>query len=314
MWALVALPLAVGAYLLAQRRRVRYPVLYPNLEVLASVVAPARWTRHVPPALLLAALGALLLGAARPHVPVLVPRDEATVVLTMDSSGSMRATDVSPSRVDAARVAAHTFVDQLPERFRVGVVSFDDVVDVLVRPTDDRELIHRAIDGVDADGGTAIGDAIARSLALEPRSRADARRSPGARPLAAIVLLSDGYNTAGQVDPLEAAEMARRRRLPVYTIALGTEEGVITAPAPDGTYLRRVPPDPDTLRAIARTTNGQFFEAPDEDELRAIYEDLGSRVGFKRRQREVTVAFVGAGLVLAAGAIVPALRRRSALV
>jgi Ca-activated chloride channel family protein len=298
---LMALPVVLGLYVLAQRRHARHPVHFSNFALLSEVAkANNRWRRHVPAALMLVALGALLLGAARPHAQVQVPRGEATVVLVLDVSGSMRAEDVDPTRLAAAQEAARTFVEVLPEDFQVGVVAFSDAAEVLAQPTIDRGLIERALDSLVADGGTAIGDALVEALALDPGLERGERRA-GARPLAAVVLLSDGYQTAGGVQPLEAAAQADRQGLPVFTVALGTPEGVVEVPGPNGfPQIQRVPPDPETLRGIADATDGEFFEAPTEDDLRSIYEDLGRRIGFVSERREVTAAFAAAGFVLAA--------------
>jgi Ca-activated chloride channel family protein len=281
--ALLLIPIVVGMYVLAQKRRARHPVHFSNFAVLADAARVNNlWRRHIPAALLLVALGALLLGAARPHAQVRVPRGEATVVLVLDVSGSMRAQDVDPTRLAAAQNAARTFVDVLPEDFQVGVVSFSDAAEVLAQPSIDRELIERALGSLVADGGTAIGDALVEAL----------------------ILLSDGYQTAGGVQPLEAAAQADRQGLPVFTVALGTPEGVVEVPGPGGfPQIQRVPPDPETLQAIAEATDGEFFEAPTEDDLRSIYEDLGRRIGYTTERREVTAAFAGAGFVLATAGV-----------
>ena len=302
--ALLLIPIVVGMYVLAQKRRARHPVHFSNFAVLAEAARVNNlWRRHIPAALLLVALGALLLGAARPHAQVRVPRGEATVVLVLDVSGSMRAQDVDPTRLAAAQNAARTFVDVLPEDFQVGVVSFSDAAEVLAQPSIDRELIERALGSLVADGGTAIGDALVEALALDPGLDRGEERA-GDKPLAAVILLSDGYQTAGGVQPLEAAAQADRQGLPVFTVALGTPEGVVEVPGPGGfPQIQRVPPDPETLQAIAEATDGEFFEAPTEDDLRSIYEDLGRRIGYTTERREVTAAFAGAGFVLATAGV-----------
>lgn len=301
--ALFLVPTVIVLYWLWARGPVRHPVHFSNFAVLAeAAVQNRRWRRHVPPALLLSALALLLVGAARPHAQVRVPRGEATVVLVLDVSGSMRARDVEPTRLAAAQEAAHTFVDVLPEDFQVGVVAFSDLPEVLAQPTTDRRLVVGALDSLVADGGTAIGDALIEAIGLDPSL--DEERTPPAKPLAAVVLLSDGYQTTGNVEPLEAASRARSQRLPVFTIALGTPGGVVEVPGPTGfPQIQRVPPDPETLRAIASATEAEFFEAPTEDELRSIYEDLGRRLGFVSERREVTSWFAGAGFLLAAAGV-----------
>jgi Ca-activated chloride channel homolog len=303
--ALLAVPLAAALYVMAGGRPARHPVVFSNYAVLAEVARTGpRWRRHIPAALLLAALGLLLMGAARPHALVQVPRGEATVVLVIDVSGSMRAEDVEPTRLAAAQDAASTFIGVLPEDFQVGVVAFSDAPEVLAQPTIDRDLIGRAIGSLVAEGGTAMGDALVEALGLDPRLRENRGPEDRGRPLAAVVLLSDGYQTAGSVQPLEAAEQAHTQHLPIFTVALGTPEGVVEVPGPTGfPQIQRVPPDPQTLRSIADATGGEFFEAPTEDDLRSIYESLGRRIGYVSERREVTAAFAGAGFVLAAAGV-----------
>jgi Ca-activated chloride channel family protein len=314
---LVLVPLAAWAHLAVARRRMRFAVRFTNLEVLAGVVEkmPA-WRRHLPAALYLLALSALLLGCARPEATVLVPRERATIVLVMDTSGSMRATDVRPSRLEAAQEAARTFLGQLPERFQVGMVSFSDTAEIQAQPTIDRAAVRDAIASLSAQGATAMGDAIVESLGLNRPPPERRRLEQGARPtpratprrsgrLDAVLLLSDGYNTSGEVQPMEAAARARRLDIPVFTIALGTPDGVVQAPDAFGQMrMVQVPPDYDTLRAIADETDAQFFSAPSEDDLRKIYEDLGSRIGFVKDKEEVTYAFAVTGMLLAGAGIV----------
>jgi Ca-activated chloride channel family protein len=317
---LVLVPLAVWVHFAVRRRRMRFAVRYTNLDVLAGVVedVPA-WRRNLPAALYVLAVSVLMVGFARPEATVLVPREKATVVLVMDTSGSMKANDVRPTRLEAAKVAARTFIDQLPERFQVGTVSFADEAQILTQPTVDRAAVRAAIESLEAQGATAMGDAVIEALRLN-RDRPAATStppplvptpapSPSVRPprargnneLDAVLLLSDGYNTSGEVEPMEAAVRAQEEGVPVYTIALGTPDGVLQAPDAFG-QLRsvQVPPDYDTLRAIAEETDAEFFMAPNSEDLRRIYENLGSRIGFVRDTEEVTYAFAGAGLLLAA--------------
>ncbi len=313
LWGLLVAPLAVGAYVLARRRRMRYAVAFTNLELLAAVTQGVRGRRrHIPPVLLLLAVISLVVGLARPQATVLLPREEATVVLTFDSSGSMQATDVKPDRMSAAREAATNFVDQLPPKFQVGIVAFSDRAHVLSQPTTDRTAVRQGIASLIPSGPTAIGDAIVKSLRLSPRSppaTEEVEASDPGRPLAAIVLLSDGSNTAGRFQPMEGATRAKSLGLPVFTIALGPPEGadvpldlVAGVPVP--------PPDYDTLRDIAEETGGRYFSAPNRAELGTIYDTLGSRFGFVKDRQEVTFAFAAAGLVLAAaGAVLSVLWR-----
>jgi Ca-activated chloride channel family protein len=242
----------------------------------------------------------------------------------------MNADDVDPTRIEAAQRAASRFLDRLPERFQVGLVTFSSEAETLVPPTTDRDAVRAALATLSANGGTAMGDGLARALDVIEATRQEATGAPagptttvdpngsGATPTpttpdpsaeppppvlpAVTLLLSDGANSAGG-DPFVQAERARELRVPVYTIALGTANGVLRQPnAFGGTRIQPVPPDPDSLARIAETTNGRFFEAPTSDNLTAVYDSLGSRIGFRLEEREVTVAFTAAGLLLLAAA------------
>jgi Ca-activated chloride channel homolog len=330
--ALVLVPLVLLALVLARRRPMRYAVRYPALDVLADVVRRERRFRWLPAALLLLALTALLLGAAKPLARVPVPREEATVMLVVDVSGSMEADDVRPTRLEAAREAAGRFLDKLPARFQVGLVVFASEAETLVPPTTDRTAVRDALASLNADGSTAMGDGLDNALDTIEAARQAAAGSMGGAgpgtpdpggsgsdgtapggsigPPAVTLLLSDGANMAG-VDPLGQAERARELGVPVYTIALGTADGVL--PRRDsfgGLRLQPVPPDPDTLARIAETTNARFFQAPTSRNLNEVYESLGSHIGFRTEEREITVAFAAAALVLLAAA--GALRARRA--
>jgi Ca-activated chloride channel homolog len=321
--ALLLVPAAVAIYLLIQRRRHRYAVRFTNVDLLSNL-APRTpsWRRHVPPAIYLAAIAALVIALARPSMTLAVPREEATIVLTMDVSGSMQATDVDPSRLAAAQKAASDFVDQLPDAFRVGLVLFSTDARIAVAPTTDRAALHQALDSLAANGGTALGDAIVVSLQAagltvssgptatptpspSPTPSASTTPSPSASaapsqpPLVATVLLSDGANSTGRTQPLDGAAQAAALGVPVYTIALGTADGVVSVPDRTG-QLRQlnVPPDPETLAGIAEITGGRFFEAPTSADLAQIYQSLGSRIGYTNEEREVTQLFAGAGLLL----------------
>jgi Ca-activated chloride channel homolog len=326
--ALPLVPLTILALVMARRRRIRYAIRYPALDVLAGVVERERRGRWIPAALLVLALTALLLSAARPMARVPVPRDEATVMLVIDVSGSMNADDVDPTRMEAAQRAATRFLDRLPERFQVGLVTFSSEAETLVPPTTDREAVRTALATLNANGGTAMGDGLARALDVIEAARQEAVGGPGptttvdpnaqgatpspttpdppteqrAVPPAVTLLLSDGANSAGG-DPFVQADRARQLRVPVYTIALGTANGVLRQPnAFGGTRIQPVPPDPDSLARIAETSNGRFFQAPTSENLTAVYDSLGSRIGFRLEEREVTVAFTVAGLLLLAAA------------
>jgi Ca-activated chloride channel family protein len=328
--ALPLVPLLVLALLLVRRRRIRYAVRYPALDVLAEVAKREHRGRWVPAALLLLALTALLLGAAKPTARVPVPREEATVMLVVDVSGSMEADDVKPTRLDAAREAAGRFLDKLPAKFQVGLVVFASEAETLVPPTTDRTAVRDALAALRADGSTAMGDGLSNALdAIEAARQAAAGSRGGAgatpdqggagnrgtqpgsqAPPAVTLLLSDGANMAG-ADPLGQAERARELGVPVYTIALGTADGVLQRrDAFGGLRLQPVPPDPETLARIAETTNARFFQAPTSSNLNQVYESLGSHIGFRTEEREVTVAFAAAALILLAAA--GALRARRA--
>jgi Ca-activated chloride channel family protein len=214
-------------------------------------------------------------------------------VLVTDVSRSMLADDVQPSRLDAARSAAQHFLDQVPDQARVGVVAFSTDPHTVEPPTDDRGKVEDVLDSLSADGGTATGDALAAALDLVDNGPA------AERPPAAILLLSDGETTIGR-DPTEVARAAKRLRIPIHTVALGTRDATIQTPNGD---IVPVPPDPETMRRIAELSGGRAFQAEDADDLSRIYESLGSRVATKKEQREITVAFAaGGGLLLAAAA------------
>ena len=300
LWGLAVVALLAIAYLIMQRRRPRYVARFTNVDLLANIVARRpRWRRHVPPALTLLALSALVVGLARPELAVAVPREEATVILAMDSSGSMTATDVAPDRMAVARDVASSFVEDLPEDFQVGLVSFSDQADVVVPPTADRAEAVGALERLEADNGTALGDAIARSVELGVSSLdEDEQPAEGESPVIVLVL-SDGANTTGDFEPLEAAQQAVDAKVPVYTVALGTAEGTIEGPdGYGGTRTIAVPPDPETLSQVAKATGGRFFEAADAEALRSVYDEIGSQVGTEQEQRELTVVFTAAGAVL----------------
>jgi len=290
------LPALVLLYRRLQRRPTKYAVRYTNLEVLAGVVESTRsWRRHAGLALFLLALLALLVGFARPSVNRLADREEATIVLVIDVSGSMQAEDVDPTRLEAAQKVVREFMKELPERFQVGVVAFSETAEVVAPATEDRQLAIDAIDYLYPQRGTAIGDGIARGV--EVARAADAARPSTQRP-AAILLLSDGSQTEGLLLPLEGAARAKSFKIPVYTIALGTPDGVVEFNRFGGTRIIPVPPDPATMRQIAAQTGGRFYEAESVGDLREAYDKMGSLVSKVERKQEVTYAFVAGGLVL----------------
>ena len=297
---LLLLPPLVVVYRRLQKRPTKYAVRYTNLDVLAGVVDNTRsWRRHAGLALFLLALATLLVGFARPSVNRLADREEATIVLVIDVSGSMQAEDVDPTRLEAAQKVVREFMKGLPKRFQVGVVAFSETAEVAAPATEDRQLAIEAIDYLYPQRGTAIGDGIARGV--EVARAADAGKAGTERP-AAILLLSDGSQTEGLLLPLEGAARAKSFKIPVYTIALGTPEGVVEFNRFGGTRIIPVPPDPATLRQIAATTGGKFYEAETVGDLREAYDKMGSLVSKVKRKQEVTYGFVAAGLVLLLGA------------
>jgi Ca-activated chloride channel family protein len=309
--ALLVVPLAAVGYWLLQRRKSRYAVRYPNVDVLAQVVGPrSGWKRHVPAALLLASLAALAVAFARPTVTEQAPDERASVVLVVDISGSMRAQDVRPTRLAAAKEAMVSFLAHAPKTLRIGIVAFSNEPQVVVTPTLDRSELWQGIQLLEPAFGTALGDAIARSVELARTTTAvkggqasapvkDAR----GRALASILLLSDGFQTRGLLSPGQGAQAAKNAGIPVYTIALGTEGGTIV----DRQQVIPVPPDRETLAAIAQFTGGEAFDAESAGALKHVYQGLGSRVGRRSRPREVTSAFVAAGALLLVGAVGAAL-------
>jgi Ca-activated chloride channel homolog len=302
--ALLAIPLVAILFAIERRRRRRFAVRHPAASLVASVAPRApRWRRIVPPALLALAGTLLALAFARPEATVAVPIERASVMLVTDESGSMAAEDVDPTRLRAAQEAARSFLDRVPDELQVGFVGYSGGVHSVVEPTTEHEQVAAAVDGLTADGGTATGDALTSALdRLQSRKAADGSVAP-----AAVVLLSDGKTTEG-ADPLEAAARAKKLGIPVSTVALGTSEGFVTGP--NGAPLP-VPPDPATLREIARRSGGDAFEVSEGGQLDRIYERLGSRIGTRPEQREVSAAFVGGGLALLLAGVGIGLRWRS---
>jgi Ca-activated chloride channel family protein len=298
---LALVPLLVGLLWLQRRRESRYAIRFSNVGVLAGVVQSARspW-RFVPPALLLSALAALAIGLARPSISVSAQRKQGTVVLALDRSGSMLAKDVTPDRITASRDAAQRFIKNIPDGFRVGVVTFSDTANADSAPSFDRTPSTRAIAAIQAGGGTAIGDAIETSLGmLGVNSTATKKVNTKGR---AILLLSDGSNTEG-IDISTAADDAKRAGVPVYTIALGTPNGVLDLQAlGQGQGTIPVPPDPEALKAIAHATGGESFTALDESTLKKVYDHIGTRVSSTKQQRELTFLVAGLAAVLLAAA------------
>jgi Ca-activated chloride channel family protein len=327
---LLVLPAAFLAYRLAQRRRMRYAVRYTNVDVLAAVAGPVQKRRLIAPLLFLLAVATLCVAVARPHISTMVGRENATVVMVLDVSGSMRANDVKPSRLDAAEQAIRIFLKRVPPRVRVALILFAGEAEVAAPPTTDHELVAQSVNDADifpGFGGTAIGDALAAAVKLaQQATNAQGTRGltsyhpdavPAAEPkvassLVSILFLSDGHQTRGQLLPLQGAALARRAGIPVYTVALGTPNGKITnfpqfggggVPGGGGVqgggfFRRGLAPDPATLHAIARQTGGKFYEARSAGAVKDAYAKLGSSLARVPGHREVTDAFIGGAALL----------------
>jgi Ca-activated chloride channel family protein len=308
LWLLALIPvlaLAV-AYVVVQRRRRRYAVRFASLPMLDRVV-PQRpgWRRHVPATLVLVALLSLGLAVARPELSLRVPYDRATVVVAIDVSGSMAATDVPPNRLEAAKAAAVAFVDELPDTVNVGVVSFAGSSAVVSAPSTDHAQAQTQIAALDIGrGGTAIGEAVFSSVDQVQRMAAEAA---GEEMPARVVLLSDGESTSGR-SPDQGAAAALDAAVPVSTIAYGTPEGIIPGSG------SRVPIDEEALRQLAETTGGTAYTADSGEELREVYADIGSSIGWRTEQREVTPYLAALGLLMAVGAGALSLRWFSRLI
>jgi Ca-activated chloride channel family protein len=307
---LVVIPLVIGLLYLRERRRGRFAERWGSSKLLPNVIdrAPGK-LRYLPLAILLVALTAMVVGVARPHAVVSVPREEATVVLAIDVSRSMKANDVEPTRLEAAKRAAKDFVETVPDKFRIGVVSFASRANAALPPTEDRELVGQALDSLKPGEGTAIGDAIALSAQLGREQLTE----DGVRPPKAVLLISDGAPDGGTTQPRQAAQKAKELEVPIYTVLVGTEQGVVEEELPGGLRTRiQVPPDPAVLEQVAQVSGGEFFTATDDEDLKQVYEELGSRLGHKDESREVSDVFAGgsAALLLVGGLLSAFLFRR----
>jgi Ca-activated chloride channel family protein len=282
-----------AVYLLMQVRRQRFVARFSNVELLGSV-APRRpgWRRHLTFALLLIALTVLSLGVARPASAVKVPRENATVILDLDVSLSMEATDVLPSRLAAAKAAATAFTRDLPPKINLGLVSFALNADVVVPPTLDRDQVVRGIRSLRLHNYTAIGEAIFASLQAIHVFAQGTTAHGGQPPPARIVLLSDGTNTIGR-SIAAAIAAAQAAHVQVSTIAFGTSTGTVTI---DG-ITRQVPADDEALRQIAEQTGGSFHTAHSEQELSSVYKDIGSQIGYITQHRDISWRFLFAGVL-----------------
>jgi Ca-activated chloride channel family protein len=301
--ALLAVPLAVAAYIWLERRRDERaspwarPALVPNM-----VTAPPPWRRHLPTALLLLGVTLLLVGFARPHAHVTVSRQQATVVLVLDVSGSMAANDVQPSRLAAAKAAALRFLDKLPKGYRASLVTFSDHAAVAAPPTQDLTQVRAAVaKAKSGPQGTALADAVVRAVDVG----LTVHGTGNTRPPAIVVLMSDGGQTAGRVTPQQAAAKAKKAQIPVSSALVGTPDGVVQQPLKGGFTERiQVPSSPAILQYIAQQSGGHYVSSLAGLNIKAIYDELGSRVGHRRKSVEVTAVAAGGGLAfLLAGAL-----------
>ncbi|MHA3702303.1 VWA domain-containing protein [Jatrophihabitans sp. YIM 134969] len=295
LWLLVPIAAILGVYVWQQLRRKRYVARFSNVDLLATVV-PRRpgWRRHTTFAALMVALIVLTVGVAQPTGKVRVPRERATVIIALDVSQSMRANDVLPDRITAAKQAAKDFVDLLPPRINVGLVKFAGSASVVVPPTIDRDSLKVAVDNLELADSTGIGEAVFTSLdAVATFSKATTAKDDQPAP-ARIVLLSDGYNNRGR-KVSSAAAAAEKAKVPVSTIAFGTDDGTLDL---DGQVVS-VPADKTTLSRLADDTGGTFHTATSAEELRQVYQDIGSQIGYTTAEREISWRFLLAGLLVA---------------
>ncbi|MBA3843736.1 MAG: VWA domain-containing protein [Actinobacteria bacterium] len=322
-WLLPVLLLVPAVLVLAlvfDRRRARYTVAFTNIDLLASVATttrrrPLRW---LPLALFLLALASASAALARPNAKVRETSDKATIVLLVDVSGSMRASDVKPTRLGAAQSAMATFADNVPKGVKLGLVSFSTSPDLLVIPTTDRTILHEGIDLLAPEAGTAIGDGLGMAVHVAQTALAGAPRGKDGKVPAAIVLLSDGAQTRGTLTPLDGAARAKAAGIRVFTVALGTKNGTLGF-GPFGGYGfgggfggggggnggRRLPvrPDPVTLAAIAKETDGATYTANSAKRVEAVYKELGSSIAQRTVKREVSSWFVGLAALLLVGSL-----------
>jgi len=292
LWLLLGVAALVVGYVVSVLRAKKHAVRFSNLSLLSTVAAerPA-WQRHLPATAFTVALIIFVMAFAQPMRNTKVPRERATIIIAVDVSFSMQATDVEPTRLAAAKIAASSFVDLVPSKLNIGLVAFSGTAQVLVPPTTDHTLLKRNIDTLQLGPATAIGEAIYASLGAIASVPAQPGQAP---PPARIVLMSDGATTVGRANEL-AATAAAQAKTPVSTIAFGTNSGTVVVEG----GLVRVPVNRDALRRIAERTDGSFFEADSASELKEVYADIGSSVGYRTERREATAFFVGLGLLFA---------------
>lgn len=293
--ALLAVVALAGLYVVLQRRRQKYAARFTNVALLSGLV-PKRpgWRRHLAFGLVVVGLGAFVLSLAQPSTEVRVPRERATVVLALDVSLSMQATDVEPSRFEAMKTAAKEFVKILPARINLGLVSFSGTATTLVPPTTDRDQVSVAIDNLQLSEATAIGDAIFTSLTAIQNFTSTLQDAGEAAPPARVVLLSDGFSTVGR-EPDEAIAAANGVEVPVSTIAFGTDFGSVEIEG----QSQPVPVDRATLEQIADETGGSYSEAASASELEQVYADLGSQIGYTTEPQDISPWFVRGGILFA---------------
>ena len=323
LWFLLALPVLVVLYLWLIGRKRKLAVRYASLSIVKEAMGASNWRRHVPPILFLLAMAAMLLAAARPVAVVTLPSNNQTIILAMDVSGSMRATDVQPSRLVAAQNAAKAFLQELPRHVKVGIVAFAGSAQVAQLPTVNREDLVTAIDRFQLQRATATGNAIVismatlfpddgidlaslqtgrerqRGFAIDGEKKEKKERqpvAPGSYNSAAIIMLTDGQRTTG-VDPLEAAKLAADRGVRVYTVGIGTVDGETIGF--DG-WSMRVRLDEETLKQIAQKTSAEYFYAGTAHDLKKVYESLSSKLTVEKKETEVSALFamVAAGRAL----------------
>lgn len=283
---LLLIPVGLLGYVLYRRRVARNAIPFSDVDVLVAAAGPRRKRTYLPAALALAALGAFTFALARPEANMQVPREQATIILAIDTSGSMAADDVQPSRLRAAQDAAIAFADSLPRQYRLGLVSFAATATVMQTPTTDRAAFRAAVETLFAQGDTAIGEAIFASLeAMQSAQNAD-----GVLEGARLVVLSDGKTRTGRPNA-DAAALAKELGVPVATVALGTEDGRL----PTG---QEVPPDPEALKQISDATGAESYSVDNAEELSEIYKDLGSVIGTVTMRDEATAWPAGLGVLL----------------
>ncbi|TWO72362.1 VWA domain-containing protein [Caenimonas sedimenti] len=322
LWLMAALPVLVLLYVLLLRRKKKLAVRYASLSIVKEAMGTRQFRRHIPPLLFLLAMAAMLLAAARPVAVVTLPSNQQTIILAMDVSGSMRATDVQPNRLVAAQNAAKAFIQELPRHVKVGIVAFAGSAQVAQLPTVNREDLVTAIDRFQLQRATATGNAIVISLATlfpdqgidlaamqtgreRPRGTAiDSDRkekkevapvAPGSFSSAAIIMLTDGQRTTG-VDPLEAAKLASERGVRVYTVGIGTVDGETIGF--EG-WSMRVRLDEETLKAISNKTAAEYFYAGTAADLKKVYSTLSSKLTVEKKETEVSALLAMAAAALA---------------